>query len=180
MPVRIEGKGKGKETYALLDGGASNAVITGKLASELGLETTEKSTVLYTVEGATRKRRSYVDFKMSNLSGQYETEVEQAVIMDFITANSEKPPRNSDISNLEYLRGVKFEELDHDDIEVIIPAELNEIWVGRPYRRSTRRREDRDCLRMDAARRRRRQRRGGRILLQNDNRGRQQRNPRAS
>ena len=127
MPVRIEGSGRKKETYALLDGGASNAVNTGKLATELGLETTEKSTVLYTVEGATRKRRSYVDFKLSNLSGQYEAEVEQAVIMDFITAKSEKPPRNSDISNLEYLRGVKFEELDHDDIEVIIPAELNEI-----------------------------------------------------
>ena len=139
MPVRIEGRGRKKETYALLDGGASNAVITGKLATELGLETTQKSTVLYTVEGATRKRRNYVDFKLSNLSGQYEAEVEQAVIMDFITAKSEKPPRNSDISNLEYLRGVKFEELDHDDIEVIIPAELNEIWVGRPYRRSTRR-----------------------------------------
>ena len=139
MPVRIEGSGRKKETYALLDGGASNAVITGKLATELGLETTEKSTVLYTVEGATRKRRSYVDFKLSNLAGQYEAEVEQAVVMDFITAKSEKPPRNSDISNLEYLRGVKFEELDHDDIEVIIPAELNEIWVGRPYRRSTQR-----------------------------------------
>ena len=139
MPVRVVGKGKMRETYALLDGGASNAVITGKLAKELNLITTEKTTVLYTVEGATRKKRSYVDLKVRNLSGSYEADIEQAVVMDFITAKSEKPPKNSDIAGLEYLKGVEFEELEHDEIEVIIPAELNEIWVGRPYRRSTRR-----------------------------------------
>ena len=139
VPVRVVGNGKTRETYALLDGGASNAVITGKLAKELNLITTEKTTVLYTVEGATRKKRSYVDLKVRNLSGSYEADIEQAVVMDFITAKSEKPPKNSDIAGLEYLKGVEFEELEHDEIEVIIPAELNEIWVGRPYRRSTRR-----------------------------------------
>ena len=118
MPVVLKSEGGSYRTHALLDDGSTKTVISEKAAERLRLKRTTKSTTLHTVEGVTQRQRQMVNFEVANLEGDVSLQISQALVNDFLTTREDKPPRNEEIAHLEYLEGVRFEELEHDDVTI--------------------------------------------------------------
>ena len=96
-----------------------------------------KSTTLYTVEGVTQRQRQMVDFEVQNLNGDISLSISQAFVNDCLTSKEDSPPRSEEIAHLDYLKGVEFVELDHDDIDVILSVDHAWMWLGGEVRRSS-------------------------------------------
>ena len=121
----------------MLDGGATKTVVSDRLARELNLTRMTKNTRLHTVEGVSHRPRQLADLEICNLAGDLCLEVPSALIGDFLTTSEDKPPRNEEIIDFDYLDGVKFDELNHDRIDAIISVEFSWTWLGGEMRRST-------------------------------------------
>ena len=125
------------KTYALLDDGSTKTIISDRLVAKLRLKRMTKSTTLYTVEGVTQRQRQMVDFVVQNLNGDISLSIPQALVNDFLTSREDSPPKNEEIAHLDYLKGVKFVELDHDDIDVILSVDHSWTWFGGEVRWSS-------------------------------------------
>ena len=112
-------------------------MISKKLTDKLELKTKTKRTKLFTVEGVTNENREHTKFNINNIEETVNIEIDDALVLDFLTTNKEKPPRNEEIEGIEYLEDVYFIELPHNNIEVILPSSTCHIWHDRPTRRST-------------------------------------------
>ena len=105
----------------MLDGGSNCDVISKKLAEELKLPMDNvDSTLLLSVEGGNYGPRQFTDFAISNLEGDVTLPISDALVSDFLTTDEEKPPTNKEIEGVEYLEGVKFDELENKDIGILI------------------------------------------------------------
>ena len=125
------------KTYAMLDDGSTKVVISERLASKLSLQTTSKPVYLHTVEGISHRNRHMADLTIGNLAGDLSLPVSQALVTDFLATEEDLPPKNSEISDYDYLHGVKFEELDSDNVDIILSIDYGWTWLGGEVRRST-------------------------------------------
>ena len=137
VPVVVSSEGRQVKTYAMLDDGSTKVVISERLASKLALPRTPKLMHLHTVEGASHRMRDMADFTISNLHGDLSFPVSQALVTDFLATEEDMPPRNDEISGMEYLDGVSFQELDSDDVDIILSIDYGWTWLGGEVRRST-------------------------------------------
>ena len=137
VPVVVSSEGRQVKTYAMLDDGSTKVVISERLASKLALPRTPKLMHLHTVEGASHRMRDMADFTISNLHGDLSLPVSQALVTDFLATEEDMPPRNDEISGMEYLDGVSFQELDSDDVDIILSIDYGWTWLGGEVRRST-------------------------------------------
>ena len=103
MPLVVQAENSSYKTYALLDDGSTKTVISEALATKLALKRTTKSTTLHTVEGVTQRQRQMVDFEIQNLKGDISLTITQALVNDFLTMAEDSPPRNEEISHLDYM-----------------------------------------------------------------------------
>ena len=126
------------ETYALLDDGSTKTIISERLADSLSLKRASKSTTLHTVEGVTQRQRELADFRVSNLEGDVDLEISQALVNDFLTAGADQPPSNAEIAHLDYMAGVSFSELASKEIGLLLSVDHSWTWLGGEIRRSTR------------------------------------------
>ena len=136
MPLVVRAANGSYKTYALLDDGSTKTVISEALATKLALKRTTKSTTLHTVEGVTQRQRQMVDFEIQNLKGDISLTITQALVNDFLTMAEDHPPKNEEISHLDYMQGVEFEELDHSDVDIILSVDHSWTWLGGEVRRS--------------------------------------------
>ena len=126
------------KTYILLDGGATKPIISKKAAKEIGVTTVKKNADINTVlETAYGPREFTSDIAVGNLQGDLVLHLPETMVLDFTTTENDKPPRNKDIKEHEYMKGVEFEELEHDEISMILSAEYAWTWLLGERKRST-------------------------------------------
>ena len=105
VPVMIASEHKCMKTYAMLDGGSNCDVISKKIAEELKLPMDDvDSTLLLSVEGGIYGPRQFTDFAVSNLEGDVTLPISDALVLEFLSTEEEKPPTNKEIEGIEYLR----------------------------------------------------------------------------
>ena len=138
VPVVVKTDRESVETYALLDDGSTKTIISERLADSLSLKRASKSTTLHTVEGVTQRQRELADFRVSNLEGDVDLEISQALVNDFLTAGVDQPPSNAEIAHLDYMAGVSFSELASKEIGLLLSVDHSWTWLGGEIRRSTR------------------------------------------
>ena len=81
--------------------------------------------------------RQFTDFAISNLEGDVTLSVSDALVSDFLTTDKEKPPTNKEIEGVEYLKDVKFDELDNKEIGLLISMKHAWTWLSGESREST-------------------------------------------
>ena len=111
MPVVVASESGQVRTYAMLDGGAANSVISRSLAESLKLETKERNSTLIVVGSLSCENRQFGDVAIANLEGNLVINVKEAVVMDILTTEEDKPPSNDEIKEVDYLEDVSFDEL---------------------------------------------------------------------
>ena len=138
VPVVIASESKCVKTYAMLDGGSNCDVINRRLANELQLNMSRvDSTLLLSVEGGRYGPREFTEFAVGNLEGDVTLTVTDALVSDFLTTDEERPPTNQEIEGIEYLEGVKFDELDNKEIGLLISMRHAWTWLSGESREST-------------------------------------------
>ena len=131
VPVVIASEHKRIKTYAMLDGGSNCDVISKKLAKDLKLTLSSvDSTLLLSVEGGNYGSRDFTEFAVSNLDGDVILPISDALVSEFLTTEEEKPPTNKEIEGIEYLEGVKFEELENKEIGLLISMRHAWTWLS--------------------------------------------------
>ena len=138
VPVVIHGNGKSFKTYCLLDGGATRTVIHEDIVNELNLPLESRNMRVITIDSIKEGSRSVVDFKLSNLDGDYNFDVSKALVGDMLTLEGDVPPSNKDVEGFSHLEGVNFEELPDKKIGMILSAEYAWSWMGGECRRGAR------------------------------------------
>ena len=122
----------------MLDGGSNCDVISKSLVEDLKLPTDNvNSTLLLSVEGGIHGPRQFTDFAISNLEGDVTLSISDALVSDFLTTDKEKPPTNKEIEGVEYLKDVKFDELDNKEIGLLISMKHAWTWLSGESREST-------------------------------------------
>ena len=139
VPVVIASEHKRMKTYAMLDGGSNCDVISRKLAEQLKLTMSSvDSTLLLSVEGGNYGFRDFTEFAVSNLEGDVMLLCSDTLVSDFLTTDEEKPPTNKEIEGIEYLKGVKFDELENKEIGLLISMRHAWTWLSGESRELTR------------------------------------------
>ena len=128
-PVRIVAGDSTLVTYAMFDQGANASAVSAEIAQELGLESwTTPATV------ASYGHKTYGDVTMANfyiepLDGSCSIPLYNVLVSDILTTEDEKPPKNSDIQDLDYLKdSIAFEDIESDTVGLILSAELAWTW----------------------------------------------------
>ena len=137
VPVKVTFEGKSIETYAMLDGGATNPVIKEELAEKLKLKYQEKESTLVTLGAKTPGIRKFTEFSVTSFEGDVNLKMEKAVVMNDLTTDSDIPPSNEEVEGEKYLEGVSFKELSDKSVNMIIPVGYGWCWLGGEVRRST-------------------------------------------
>ena len=137
MPVVVASESGQVRTYAMLDGGAANSVVSKSLAKSLKLETKERDSTLIVVGGSSREKRQFGDVAIANLEGNLVINVKEAVVMDILTTEEDKPPSNDEIKDVDYLEDVSFDELEEKTVGMLIGMRHAWTWLGGEVRRST-------------------------------------------
>ena len=119
MPVVVASESGQVRTYAMLDGGAANSVVSKSLAKSLNLETKERDSTLIVVGGSSREKRQFGDVAIANLEGNLVINVKEAVVMDILTTEEDKPPSNDEIKDVDYLEDVSFDELEEKTVALL-------------------------------------------------------------
>ena len=135
VPVVVHHGDMEQNTYALLDDGADTLIVSSKLARDLSLDCKSKMATLHTVDGSSYKERQMTDFSVSNLVGDLRTRVVEALVSDNLTTKGDIPPTNEEITHLEYMKGVIFQELETDEIDLILSVDHSYYWLGCETRR---------------------------------------------
>ena len=97
-----------------------------------------ESTLLLSVEGGNYGSRDFTEFAVSSLKGDVVLPISDALVSDFLTTEEEKPPTNKDIEGIEYLKEVKFDELENKEIGLLISMKHAWTWLSGESRESTR------------------------------------------
>jgi len=136
VPIVIASDNRRIKTYAMLDGGATNCIISEKLVSNLKMNVEHRDTRLITIEGSRRETKKFTNCAVANLKGDTALLVTNLLVTDFLTTSKDKPPSNKEIESFKYLEGVKFEELKNKEIGMIISVEHAWTWLGGEIKRS--------------------------------------------
>ena len=137
VPVMVQSDKRTVVIYALLDGGATRSIMSSDLAEKLELPLKLRDTILRTAEGTSHQVRHLVNFKLLNLDGNLELEIENALVLESLSTDDERPPLNQEIEKLSHLQDVWFNELDDKRIYLVLAVDLLWTWLEGEIRRST-------------------------------------------
>ena len=121
--------------YAMLDTGATRTIILEDIVNKLGLKVRKMNTKIIAFELIHQGDRKLTDLHIQNLDADGKFKIENAIVGQIITTEEDTPPKNSEIQNQDYLRGVAFSELPSDEIGIILFAEYSHSWIGGEIRR---------------------------------------------
>ena len=109
-------------TYALLDTGSDRDVIDESLAKELKLKTRSRMMNVQVLGVQDLSPRDVASISIASLDGKYEAEVENALVGNLLTCNSDIPPAKRNFDRLQHLAHLEFYNIDAD-IRMIISVD---------------------------------------------------------
>ena len=137
VPVRIKAGTKEIKTYVMLDSGATRPIINERTAKRLDTKWEARNAHLNTVGGSSYGKRKFTNVTIESLDGETRIELEDTVILNFLTTEDDTPPKNEEIREEEYMKGVEFDELEGEEVGMLISAKYAWTWLGGEIRRST-------------------------------------------
>ena len=118
----------------MLDTAATCSCIMTDLASRISAKIKYLSIKLGTFGGESTSIREVASFQVKNLLETVELEVNNALVSDILSTESECPPRNSMTSRFPHLSDVVFDELEDNSVGLILDAKFAWTWMSREYR----------------------------------------------
>ena len=121
-------------TYALLDTGANTSAITDDLALKIQAPLKTINIRLGTFGQTSFAPREVASFRVSNLSETFEISVDNALVGNLLSTESEKPLRAADLTQFDHLKGIVFNELEDDTVGLLLDAKYAWAFMtGRVY-----------------------------------------------
>ena len=99
-------------TYALLDTGSDRDVIDESLAKELKLKTRSRMMNVQVLGVQDLSPRDVASISIASFDGKYEAEVENALVGNLLTCNSDIPPAKRNFDRLQHLAHLEFYDID--------------------------------------------------------------------
>ena len=132
VPVKLTNKKtqKSKLIWALLDGCSDKDIFEEEIASDLGIQTTEHSVSMTTVEGKVNVVKYLGDLSISSMDESYDCDINDAIFAPFPKARNDIPPIRRDLSKFPHLASVEFPDIEGDKISGIISAAHQSSWLG--------------------------------------------------
>ena len=116
--------------YALLDTGSDRDVIDERLAKELMLKTTSRMMNISVLGAQELSPREIAIIRMESLDGKYEAEVQNALVGNLLTCNSDIPPAKRNFDKLHHLAHLPFHDID-SEVRMIIGIDHCESLAGK-------------------------------------------------
>ena len=135
VPVIAFNEDREVPVYAMFDTAATGAAGLDEIAYALGLELSSEPTQLATFNSYQREVHDFASFKIRSLDGATELDVKEAIIGTLLTTERDVPPKNSDISHLDYMHDVHFDELESAKIGIILDVSF--AWAFSPLEQRT-------------------------------------------
>ena len=129
----------------MLDSAATTSAILASLADRIGADVFQESCQLSTFDSCEESKRDFANFTVQPIDGEFSLDIVNALVGTILTTERDKPPRNSDVCHLSYLKDVHFHELDDPTVGVILDARWAWYWVKSEIRANSS--EDPICLR---------------------------------
>ena len=134
VPVLVTAGGETWPTYALLDTGANCSAITDELALKIKANMKTLNIRLGTFDNNSVSKREVTSFKVSNLSETFSINVNNALVGNLLSTESEKPPRTANLQQYDHLKDLIFNELEDDSIGLLLDAKYAMTFMtGRVY-----------------------------------------------
>ena len=113
----------------MLDCAATSSAVLLETLDSINGKIFELPCKLSTFDKCESSSRDFANFKILPLDRSFTLEVENALVGTILTTERDRPPRNSKIENIPYMKDVHFEELDDDTIGVILDARFAWTWT---------------------------------------------------
>ena len=117
-------------TFALLDTGSDRDVIDEGLAKDLMLKTTSRMMNISVLGAQELSPREIAKIRMESIDGKYKAEVQNALVGNLLTCNSDIPPAKRNFDKLHHLAHLPFHDLD-SEVRVIIGIDHCESLAGK-------------------------------------------------
>ena len=115
----------------MLDTGANVSAVSEELFEKLKLKSKRTWMNLGTFgQKENGLELEIANFKICNMKGDIEIVIDDAIVSDELTIGLEKPPKNSDISHLDYMSGVDLIDLGTDKVNMILSAKYAYHYFG--------------------------------------------------
>ena len=121
-------------TFALLDSGADNDILSTELADFLGLSRVTCRATVSVLDYVQTTTRDFVDLRIESVATEYSVNVKDALIGKNLTGKSDIPPAKRDLSAYPHLHDLQFEDCP-DGIGLIISVNHIDTWQGHECRR---------------------------------------------
>ena len=131
MPILIKGQGgKTWPTYALLDSGATTICILTDIADRADVKRKSLLVKLGTFDNEpVTDYREIAEFTISNLQGDFELTIKNALVGNLLATEGEKPPTQSQIAKYPHFSGLILNTLPDKTIGVIIDVRYASAWM---------------------------------------------------
>ena len=109
-------------TYALLDYGATCSALSDDLAEKINVTTKTLRVRLETFDKTSTAERDVASFTVMNLNQDFSIEVKNALIGTIFAGPDELPPKNEVTKKFSHLKGLRFNELEDQNVGLILDA----------------------------------------------------------
>ena len=114
LKIRNLASGKSVDVYALMDTGSDRDVIDEGVASELGLHRKSKMMNVCVLGGKDLGTRELVEIQITSIDGKYQAHIENALIGNLLTCNSDIPPAKMDLTKWQHIREARIPFINLD------------------------------------------------------------------
>ncbi|XP_038062679.1 uncharacterized protein LOC119733173 [Patiria miniata] len=131
VPVRVQGKDKEFQTWALLDGGSDTSLCDRRLLDQLGLQGIERNITLATVNDEhSEKTGVEVSLTVKDLEGRQSVDLPKVWTVDKLPITDRSFPREEDVSKWPHLQGISFPMISERRVMLLIGGDTPEVfWV---------------------------------------------------
>ena len=109
-------------TYAMLDTGANCSAVTEDICETIGAEISNLDIKLAVFGHESTKSRAVTSVSVFSLKQDFHINLKNALVGDYISRESEKPPRAEELKKFKHLKNVTLNDLDDLSVGVLLDA----------------------------------------------------------
>ena len=126
MALKIKNleNGNSADVYALMDTGSDRDVIDEGVASELGLHRKSKMMNVCVLGGKDLGPRELAEIEIRSMDGKYQAYIENALIGNLLTCNSDVPPAKMDLTKWKHIEEAQIPFINiNSEVRMIISVD---------------------------------------------------------
>ena len=126
MALKIKNleNGNSADVYALMDTGSDRDVIDEGVASELGLHRKSKMMNVCVLGGKDLGPRELAEIEICSMDGKYQAHIENALIGNLLTCNSDVPPAKMDLTKWKHIEEAQIPFINiNSEVRMIISVD---------------------------------------------------------